>query len=95
MEKSFTKQDLIESVVERSDLSKVKAAEVVEAVLSAVEGALRKKREVRFVGFGSFVITERKATKGRNPRTKEAITIPAMKQPKFRAGKGLKDAVNK
>ena len=66
MEKSFTKQDLIESVVERSDLSKVKAAEVVEAVLSAVEDALRKKREVRFVGFGSFVITERKATKGRN-----------------------------
>ena len=94
MEKSFTKQDLIESVVERSDLSKVKAAEVVEAVLSAVEDALRKKREVRFVGFGSFVITERKATKGRNPRTKEEIEIPASTSVRFKPGKALKDALN-
>lgn len=94
MEKPFNKQDLVESVAEKSDLSKVKASEVVEAVLSAIESALRQKREVRFVGFGSFVITERKATKGRNPRTKEEIEIPASTSVRFKPGKVLKDALN-
>ena len=94
MEKPFSKHDLIESVAEKSDLSKVKSSEVVEVVLSSIEGALRKGREVRFVGFGSFVITERKATKGRNPRTKEEIDIPASTSVRFKPGKALKDALN-
>lgn len=94
MEKLFSKQDLVASVAETADLSKVKASEAVGAVLSAIESALHKKQEVRLVGFGSFIITERKATKGRNPRTKEEIDIPALTSVRFKPGKALKDTLN-
>ncbi len=56
--------------------------------------SLKKGEEVRLVGFGTFNVSNRAATEGRNPRTGETIQIPASKQPKFKAGKGLKDAVN-
>ncbi len=62
--------------------------------LTAFPGVLSKGGEVRLVGFGTFSVAHRKATTGRNPRTGEAIQIAASKQPKFKAGKGLKDAVN-
>ena len=66
----------------------------MEAVFDVVTAALKEGDEVRVVGFGTFVVTQRKAGKGRNPQTGQEIDIPASKAPKFRAGKQLKDAVN-
>lgn len=76
------------------DLSKAAVASVVEAVLDTVESSLKKGEEVRLVGFGNFYVSKRAAGKGRNPRTGEPIAIKASRQPKFRAGKQLKDQVN-
>ncbi|WP_283949660.1 HU family DNA-binding protein [Limobrevibacterium gyesilva] len=86
--------DLIAAVADSTDLPKAKAAEVVDAVFGAIEGALKNKDEVRLVGFGSFATATRKAAKGRNPRTGEEIKIPASTSVRFKAGKALKDAVN-
>jgi DNA-binding protein HU-beta len=66
----------------------------VDAVLSSIAKSLKKGDEVRLVGFGTFSVAKRAASEGRNPRTGEKIKIPASKQPKFKAGKALKDAVN-
>jgi DNA-binding protein HU-beta len=88
------KMDLIAAVAETTDLPKAKTAEVVDAVFTAIEGALKKEEEVRLVGFGSFATAKRKAAKGRNPRTGEEITIPASTSVRFKAGKALKDSVN-
>jgi DNA-binding protein HU-beta len=90
----MNKQDLIGSVADSSGLSKTDAAKAVEGVFDAITGALKKGDEVRLVGFGTFSVSKRKASTGRNPRTGEAMTIKASSQPKFKAGKGLKDAVN-
>jgi len=90
----MNKLDLIAAVAQETELSKAKAAEVVEAVFSAIEKSLKQKEEVRLVGFGTFVAAEREATKGRNPRTGEEIAIPASTSVRFKAGKTLKDAVN-
>jgi DNA-binding protein HU-beta len=90
----MNKQDLITSVAEAADLPKAKASEVVDAVFEAIEKSLKKKQEVRLVGFGTFSTSKRKAGKGRNPRTGEEIKIPASTTVRFKAGKGLKDAVN-
>ena len=62
-------------------------------MFGAIEGALKNKEEVRLVGFGTFATAERKAGTGRNPRTGEEMTIPASTTVRFKAGKGLKDAV--
>ncbi len=70
------------------------AAKAVDGVFDAITGALKSGDEVRLVGFGSFSVAQRAASEGRNPRTGEKIQIAASKQPKFSAGKGLKDAVN-
>jgi DNA-binding protein HU-beta len=86
--------DLIAVVSETADLPKAKTSEVVDAVFSAIEAALKKEEEVRLVGFGSFVTAKRKATKGRNPRTGQEIIIPASTSVRFKAGKALKDSVN-
>jgi len=88
------KQDLIASVAEASDLPKAKAGDVVDAVFEAISKALKKKQEVRLVGFGTFSTSKRKAGKGRNPRTGEEIKIPASTTVRFKAGKTLKDSVN-
>jgi len=90
----MNKQDLIATVADETELPKAKAAEVVDAVFTAIEKALKKKQEVRLVGFGTFATAKRKAGKGRNPRTGEEIKIPASTSVRFKAGKGLKDAVN-
>ena len=90
----MNKQDLIAAVAEQSDLPKAKASEVVDAVFAAIEGALKRKEEVRLVGFGSFATASRKASTGRNPRTGEAIKIAATTSVRFKPGKALKDAVN-
>jgi DNA-binding protein HU-beta len=86
--------DLIASVAEHTDLPKAKASEVVDAVFSAIEAALKRKEEVRLVGFGSFATAMRKASTGRNPRTGEEIKIEASTSVRFKPGKALKDAVN-
>jgi DNA-binding protein HU-beta len=85
--------DLIAAVADDTELSRTKAAEAVDAVFNAIEGALKKKDEVRLVGFGTFATAERKAATGRNPRTGEAMQIAASTTVRFKAGKGLKDAV--
>ena len=90
----MNKQDLIGAVADSSGLSKADASKAVEGVFDAISGALKKGDEVRLVGFGTFSVSKRKASTGRNPRTGEAMTIKASSQSKFKAGKGLKDAVN-
>jgi DNA-binding protein HU-beta len=88
------KNDLIASVAEAAELSKADATKAVDAVFDTITGTLKGGGDVRLVGFGTFSVVKRKASEGRNPRTGEAIKIPASNQPKFKAGKGLKDAVN-
>jgi len=91
----MNKQDLVSNVAETADISKTKAAAAVDAVIGAIKASLKKGDDVRLVGFGTFSVANRAATTGRNPRTGEPIKIPASKQPKFKAGKELKEAVNK
>jgi len=90
----MNKNDLISAVSETSGLSKNDASGAVEGVFDAIQKALANGDEVRLVGFGTFSVAKRKASTGRNPRTGEPMTIKASNQPKFKAGKGLKDAVN-
>ncbi|CAA6605557.1 HU, DNA-binding transcriptional regulator, beta subunit [Rhodospirillaceae bacterium LM-1] len=90
----MNKNDLVASVATLTSLSKTDAAKAVDAVFDSITASLKKGQEVRLVGFGTFNVSKREKSEGRNPRTGETITIPASKQPKFKAGKGLKDAVN-
>lgn len=90
----MNKNDLIARVADTSGLSKAQAGDAVDAAIEVITETLKSGDEVRIVGFGNFSVTERAATEGRNPRTGETIQIPASKTPKFKAGKGLKDAVN-
>lgn len=90
----MNKNDLISSVASDAGLSKADATKAVDAVFDNIESALKKGQAVRLVGFGTFSVANRKASTGRNPRTGATIQIPASRQPKFKAGKGLKDAVN-
>ncbi len=90
----MNKNDLVAAVAEISGLGKADANKGVDAVLEAVTKALASGDDVRLVGFGTFSVAERKASEGRNPRTGETIQIAASKQPKFKAGKALKDSVN-
>jgi len=88
------KNDLIGSVADSAGMSKADASKAVEAVFDSITGSLTSGDEVRLVGFGTFSVANRKASEGRNPRTGDKIQIPASKQPKFKAGKGLKESVN-
>ena len=90
----MNKNDLVKSVADATDMSSADAARTVDGVFESITNSLRGGEEVRLVGFGSFSVVRRKATTGRNPRTGEAIDIPASNQPKFKAGKALKEAVN-
>ncbi|WP_135080522.1 HU family DNA-binding protein [Terasakiella sp. SH-1] len=90
----MNKNDLVAAVATASDLTKADATAATDAVFDAISGALKGGDTVTLVGFGSFAVSERAAREGRNPRTGETIQIAAAKQPKFKAGKGLKDAVN-
>jgi DNA-binding protein HU-beta len=92
---SVNKNDLVSHVADTAGISKVDATTAVDAIFDGITATLRKGDEVRLVGFGSFVVSQRAASEGRNPRTGEKIKIPASKQVKFKAGKGLKDEVNK
>lgn len=89
----MNKNDLVTAVANSAGLSKSDAGKAVDAVFDAITSALKGGDEVRLVGFGTFSVASRAASEGRNPRTGDKITIPASKQPKFKAGKGLRDAV--
>ena len=91
----MNKLELVDHVAEGAELSKVKAAEALEAVLDGIVKTLKKGEEVRLVGFGTFSVRERKAGKGRNPATGEEIKIAASKNARFKPGAGLRDALNK
>lgn len=91
----MNKQDLVDYVANEAGLSKADSQKAIEAVLQGVTTTLKSGEDVRLVGFGTFSVSERAATTGRNPRTGEEIKIPASKNAKFKAGKELKDAVNK
>ena len=90
----MNKQELVDSVAKKTGLPKTKAQDAVQAMIETIKASLKKGDEVRLVGFGTFSVAKRAATTGRNPRTGEKINIPASKQPKFKAGKELKEAVN-
>lgn len=90
----MNKNDLIAAVAGDSGISKADAGKAVDSVIDNITGSLKGGSEVRLVGFGTFSVSHRKATTGRNPQTGAAIQIPASNQPKFKAGKALKDAVN-
>jgi DNA-binding protein HU-beta len=88
------KNQFVAAVAEATEMSKADAARAVDSVLDCIADALKGGDEVRLVGFGTFSVSARAASEGRNPRTGEKINIPASKQPKFKAGKGLKDSLN-
>ena len=88
------KTELIDHIAATADLSKVAAARALDAMLDAVTTTLKESGTVTLVGFGTFSVSERAERTGRNPRTNEEIKIDAARVPKFKAGKGLKDAVN-
>ncbi|MCE2493653.1 MAG: HU family DNA-binding protein [Alphaproteobacteria bacterium] len=90
----MNKNDLVASVANDSGLSKADAVKAVDSVFDTISKALSNGSDVRLVGFGTFSVTQRRASEGRNPRTGERIQIPASRQPKFKAGKALKNAVN-
>lgn len=90
----MNKNELIGAVASTAGVSKTQASDAVEAVFGSISRELSSGGEVRLVGFGTFMVANRKATTGRNPRTGDPIQIKASKQPKFKAGSPLKDAVN-
>ena len=90
----MNKNDLVAQVATKADFSKTDALKAVDAVFDVITDTLKSGDEVRLVGFGTFGVSERAPSEGRNPRTGEVIKIAASKQPKFKAGKALKDAVS-
>ena len=91
----MNKSELITSMAEKSQLTKKDAELALKAFIDSVEEALEKGEKVQLVGFGTFETRERAAREGRNPKTKETIKIPATTVPVFKAGKELKEKVNK
>lgn len=91
----MNKAELITAMAEKSGLTKKDAEKALKAFMESVEGALTNGEKVQLVGFGTFEVKERAERKGRNPRTLEEIAIPASKVPAFKAGKELKESVNK
>ena len=91
----MNKAELVAAIAEKAELSKKDSEKALKALIDVVTDELVKGDKVQLVGFGTFEVSERPARSGRNPKTKETITIPASKAPKFKAGKALKDVVNK
>ena len=90
----MNKSDLIDSMAASSGLSKADAGRALDALTATITNALKAGQSVSMVGFGTFSVKHRAARAGRNPRTGETISIAASNNPSFKAGKGLKDAVN-
>lgn len=91
----MNKTDLIDKMAEKSGLTKKDSEKALSALLDSVEEALINSEKVQLVGFGSFEVKQRAARKGRNPQTMEEINIPESKVPAFKAGKDLKESLNK
>ena len=89
----MTKAEFIERVSKKTKLSKAQTAKIIDTMLGEVEALLKKGDSIAFTGFGTFLVSKRKARKGRNPRTGATMNIPASKVPRFRPGKGLKDSL--
>jgi len=90
----MNKGELVSAVAEKIGLSKGQTGETLDAALDVITQALKRGEEVKIVGFGTFGVAERAAGEALNPRTGEKVQVPASKSPKFRAGAGLKEAVN-
>lgn len=90
----MNKNELIAEVANTAGMSKADASRAVDGVFDSISESLTKGNEVRLVGFGTFSVAHRRASQGRNPRTGERIQIKASIQPKFKAGKALKESVN-
>lgn len=90
----MNKTELIDLIAQQADISKAAATRALEAMIGGVQTTLKKGGSVSIVGFGTFAVTKRAARTGRNPRTGATIKIKSAKVPKFRPGKGLKDALN-
>ena len=90
----MNKQDLVDFVADAVKLTKKEASYAVDAVFDGIIAGLKKDKEARFIGFGSFKVKKSAARKARNPRTREEIDIAASNRPTFKAGKELKEAVN-
>ena len=90
----MNKTELISAMSENANMTKVDAEKALKAFIDTVTEELKNGEKVQLVGFGTFEVSERAERQGRNPKTGEAITIPASKSPKFKAGKALKDIVN-
>jgi len=90
----MNKSNLIDAVAEKTGLTKKDSAAAVDATFKTIQESLTKGEKVQLIGFGNFEVRQRAERKGRNPQTKEEITIPASKTPAFKAGKALKEAVN-
>lgn len=90
----MNKTQLIDKIAANADISKAAAGRVVDALVTSITESLQKGDDVALVGFGTFTVRDRAARTGRNPQTGKEIQIEAAKVPAFRAGKGLKDAVN-
>ncbi|BAO43660.1 MULTISPECIES: HU family DNA-binding protein [Thiolapillus] len=90
----MNKKELAESMADAADISQAAAARALDGMIAAVTKALQEGDTVSIIGFGSFLVRDRAARTGRNPKTGEAIEIKASKSPAFKAGKALKDAVN-
>ena len=90
----MNKNDLVSKVSDETGLSKSDSAKAVDSVIETITSELKDGGDVRLVGFGTFLVTKRKATTGRNPQTGAEIKIPAANVPKFRAGKSLKESLN-
>lgn len=91
----MNKSQLIEAIAEKTGMSKKSANANLDALVEVMTKVLSKKGKVSLVGFGTFETRKRAARKGRNPQTGEEMKIPASTVPAFKAGRGLKDAVNK
>lgn len=90
----MNKKELVAEIAAKTELSKKQAEAAVDALIATVTDELKKDEKVQLVGFGTFEVSKREARDGRNPRTGETIEIAAVKAPKFKAGKALKDAIN-
>jgi DNA-binding protein HU-beta len=90
----MTKAELVGAIAEKTGLNKTQAKDALEAFIASVTGSLKAGKEVRLVGFGSFVPVKRAAGKARNPRTGAPVNRPASRTARFRAGEGLKSALN-
>jgi DNA-binding protein HU-beta len=90
----MNKAELVSAIAEKAGLGKAQAGEALDATIAVITEALKRGDEVKIVGFGTFLVADRAGGEARNPRTGEKVQVAASKAPKFKAGTGLKDALN-